>query len=334
MLVKTYRGKNTSEALALVRAELGDKACIVETRRGASGVEIVAAAERPGSRMTFARPAALPESGPGSERLREDLLDLGFSSVLADRIAAAAAANLDPEQLLDRDAALRYARELIAVWVPASSAASGKGPRVLVVVGSPGVGKTTTIAKLAAREIHAEGRNVVLASADDRRLGGAEQIEAYARIYGIPFRTIRDRRDLDRARALAGAHGSLFVDTPGVARGDAPGMERLALLLGGVRREEIELLLPADRDAESLADTVRRFAALRPGAVGATRADEALRPGTIVTALARAGLPVAHVCGGPNVPDDVETADARRLALWSVPFPGSTPVAVGSGGAA
>ena len=208
------------------------------------------------------------------------------------------------------------------------------GGGVHALIGPTGAGKTTTIAKLAAREIHAEGRNVVLASADDRRLGGAEQSEAYARIYGIPFRTIRDRRDLDRARALAGSNGSLFVDTPGVARGDAPGMERLALLLGGVRREEIELLLPADRDAESLADTVRRFSALRPGTIGATRADEALRPGTIVTALARAGLPVAHVCGGPNVPDDVETADARRLALWSVPFPGSAPVALGSGGAA
>jgi flagellar biosynthesis protein FlhF len=331
MLVKTYRAKTMPEALAAVRSELGEKACIVETRRTARGVEVVAAAERPGARMTVAHAAIPPEAAAGADRLREDLLDQGFSTVLADRIAAAASANLDPDQLSDRRAALGYARDLIAVWVPAVTPASGKGARVLVVVGSPGVGKTTTLAKLAAREIAVHGRSVVLASADDRRLGGAEQIEAYARIYGVPFRTVRDRRDLDRARELAGNKGSLFVDTPGVSRGDGPGMERLANLLGGVRRDEIELLLAADRDAESLADTVRRFSVLRPGLVGATRADEALRPGTLVTALARSGLPLNHVCGGPNVPDDLETADPRRLAAWAVPAPGTESLLLGSG---
>lgn len=339
MLVKTYRAKTTSEALALVRGELGERACIVETRRVSDGVEVVAAAERPGARITAPRAHAaaaayVPQPAataldPAAERLRDDLLGHGFSAVLAERIAAAASANLDPERLADRGAALAYARDLVALWIPSGQPAPMKGTRVLVVVGSPGVGKTTTIAKLAAREITIEGRKVVLASADDRRLGGAEQIEAYARVFGVPFKLVRDRRDLDSARDLAGSKGTLFVDTPGVARGDLAGMERLAQLLAGVRRDEIELLLAADRDADALADTVKRFAALRAGALGATRADEALRPGALLTALTRAGLPVRHVCGGPNVPEDIEMADSRRLAAWAVPAPGVPPTLVG-----
>jgi flagellar biosynthesis protein FlhF len=332
MLVKTYRAKTTTEALATVRAELGDAACIVETRRVAKGVEVVAAAERPGPRLTAApRLGSLTlEAVDGAERLRDELIVQGFSVVFAERIAAAAAANLDPERLDDRAAALGYARDLVALWLPKPSPLPEKGARVIAVVGSPGVGKTTTVAKLAAREVALEGRPVVLGSADDRRLGGAEQIEAYARVLGAPFRMLRDRRDLDRARELAGAKGTLLIDTPGVARGDRMGMDSLALLLGGVRREEIELLLAADRDADGLHDTVKRFGALRPGAIGATRLDETLRPGSLLTALTRAGLPVRHLCGGPNVPDDLEVADPRRLAAWALPRPGEAVPAPGA----
>ncbi len=334
MLVKTYRAKTTTEALATVRAEMGDAACIVETRRVGKGVEVVAAAERPGPRLTAA-PALgglAPAAADGAERLRDELVLLGFSLVFAERIASAAAANLDPDRLEDRAAALAYARDLVALWLPKAPPLPDKGARVIAVVGSPGVGKTTTIAKLAAREIALEGRPVVLGSADDRRLGGAEQIEAYARVLGVPFRMLRERRDLDRARELAGSKGTLLVDTPGVARGDRIGMDNLALLLGGVRREEIELLLAADRDADGLNDTVKRFGALRPGALGATRLDETLRPGGLLTALTRAGLPVRHLCGGPNVPDDLEAADPRRLAAWALPRPGEAVPAPGGQG--
>lgn len=330
-MVKTYRAKTTAEALASVRAELGEAACVVETRRVREGVEIVAAAERPGPRVTAAPAlnALAPAALSAAEWLRDDLAAHGFPLVLAERIAAAAATNLDPARLEDRDAALDYARNVVALSLPVAPPPAARGSRVTVVVGAPGAGKTTTLAKIAAREIVLEGRPVVLASADDRRLGGAEQIEGYARVLGAPFRLVRERRDLDRARTLAGAAGTLLVDTPGVPRGDETGLARLAGLLAGVQREEIELLLAADRDADALADSCRRFAALRPGTVGATRLDETLRSGPLVGALARAGLPLRHVCGGPNVPDDLALADARQLAAWALPRAGSPPAVPG-----
>ena len=322
MLVKTFSGKTGTEALARVREHLGPEACVLEMRRRADGVEVVAAAERPGPRLAAPGPTpAIAAGGPpaAAERLRDDLVAWGFSLPFADRIAAAAQCNLDTEQLEDRIAALSYARELVALWVPASPAPT---PPVLALVGPPGVGKTTTLAKLAALELCRGERAVTLASADCRRLGGAEQLESYARILGVPFATVSNRRELDRARERAGRDAILMLDTPGVPRGDRPAIDRLADLLAGVRREEIELLLAADRDADSLADSVRRFGRLRPGALGATRLDEAVRPGGLVTALARAGLPLRHLGTGPDVPDDIAVADARRVAAWAVPLPG------------
>lgn len=326
MLVKTFHGKSATEALSRVRAELGDEACVLETRRGPRGVEVLAAAERPGTVLN--RPVNAPDfsGSPAAERLRDDLMAQGFSQPLAEQVAAAAQANLDPERLDDRVGALSYARELVALWVPTTPAGPTRGAKTLVVVGSPGVGKTTTLAKLAARELYSGERRVVLATADQRRLGGAEQLEAYARILGVPFFLVRDRRDLDLARDKAGSRGALFLDTPGIPRNDRVAMDYLAELLAGLQRDEIELLLAADRDSESLADTVRRFSRLRPGALCATRADETVRPGALITAVARAGLPLRHVGFGPDIPDDLVTAETRMVAAWAVPLPGETPV--------
>lgn len=326
MLVKTYHGKSAAEALSRVRAELGEEACVLETRRGPRGVEVLAAAERPATILT--RPAGTLDftAAPGAEMLRDDLMAHGFSQPLAEQVAAAAQANLDPERLDDRALALSYARELIALWVPTVAPGPVRGVKTLVVVGSPGVGKTTTLAKLAARELYNGERRVVLATADQRRLGGAEQLEAYARILSVPFFLVKDRRDIDQAREKAGSRGALFLDTPGVPRNDRVAMDHLAELLSGLQRDEIELLLAADRDAESLADTVRRFSRLRPGALGATRADETVRPGALITAIARAGLPLRHVGFGPDIPDDLVNAKTRALAAWAVPLPGEAPV--------
>jgi flagellar biosynthesis protein FlhF len=334
MLVKTFSGKTAAEALARVREQLGSRACVLETRRRADGVEVVAAAERPGPRLAAPGSPLAPASSTaaaGAERLRDDLVAWGFSLPFADRIAAAAQSNLDAERLEDRIAALSYARELVALWVPASLEPA---PPVLALVGPPGVGKTTTLAKLATLELYRGERAVTLASADGRRLGGAEQVESFARILGVPFVPVRDRRELDQARERAGRNAILMLDTPGVPRGDRPAMDRLADLLAGVRREEIELLLAADRDADSLADSVKRFGRLRPGALGATRIDEAVRPGGLLTALARAGLPLRHLGTGPDVPDDIAVADPRRLAAWAVPLPGEPPAPWRGDGAA
>lgn len=322
MNVKTFQGKTTAEALGRVRSELGPDAVILETKRVTQGIEVLAAAERPGPRV--ARPLVLPtiEPGSGADRLREDLMGQGFSLVLAERIAAAAYCNLDRPQLDDRRRSLEYARELLALWLPQPPDAESTAGRVLALIGVSGVGKTTTIAKLAAQQLHRASQPVVLASCDLRRLGGAEALEAYARVLGVPFQLVRDKRDLEQGRRLAGRDGTLYLDTPGIPRHDRAAFDRLADLLADLGGDAIELLLGADSEAETMAETVRRFGRLRPAALGATRIDEASRPGTLLTTLARAGLPLCHATCGPDVPDDLTRPSGRELAAWALPLPG------------
>ncbi|HHN74316.1 MAG TPA: hypothetical protein ENK10_03725 [Acidobacteria bacterium] len=321
MLVKRFRARSCSLALVQVKQTLGEDAAILETRRTSDGVEVLAAAERPGAVKVLRTPAsgAAPASGR-VEWLVESLRSEGYSDFLAERIAAAAHANLDEQVLEDRHRVLGYARDLLALWLSRPQETTEAGPGLRIFVGPPGVGKTSTCAKLAARHL-VDGQRVMLVSADDRRLGGAEQLEGYARVYGIPFRVARNADDLRDFRRQAGPDGVVIVDTPGVGRGDDGLLRHLVDLFAGVAREEIEVLLAADHDLWSLADTLRRFRPLAPGAVGATRTDQAVRRGPLVSALARARIPLAHLGCGPRIPDDLEHADLRRLAAWALPMP-------------
>lgn len=345
MLMKRFQAKSSSEALLKVREELGPNAAVLETKRVGSGVEVVAAAERPAPARGAPSPGDAggpmgaestrrhgstrpPEAGSAWEDglpcvesiawLKNDLLSRGFSHYLAERLTAAAGANLDEEIHSRRERVFEYLRDLIALWIPRPPADSARH-RLCALVGPPGVGKTTTIAKLAARDRLQHGRRVVLASADDRRLGGAEQLEAFAKVLDVPFVVVRSRSDLTGVLGRVGVEGTIYLDTPGVRRGDQAAIERLSKVLRGTRPDEIELLLAADRDARGINETVDRFRPLSPGALGATRTDESVSQGALVSALARAHLPIRHVTNGPDIPDDIEDADTHRLARWALP---------------
>ncbi|GAB4224180.1 MAG: hypothetical protein Kow0062_25500 [Acidobacteriota bacterium] len=312
MLIHTFHGRTAAEALSRARDRLGEDACVLETRRTTTGIEVLVAAERP--------------SPPGAEpprvedpvhalwaALHERLRAEGFAEALASRIAAAAAARVAD----GRAEAAVALRDALAVWLRVETA--DPGPGALVLVGAPGVGKTTTIAKIAAREAARRGAGVVLASMDDQRLGGLEQLEATARVLGVPFFPLRDERDLAAARRRAGRRGLLLVDTPGVSRGGSAVLDRIDALTRGVERREVELLLAADADRHAITESVRRFARLAPRCAGLTRLDEAPRGGGLLSVLVRTGLAVRHVSTGPLIPDDLARATARGLAAWAIP---------------
>jgi len=179
-----------------------------------------------------------------------------------------------------------------------------------------GVGKTTTIAKLAANASLVDGRNVGLVCLDQYRIGGAEQLRKYAELIGIPMELADDAPGMDRALRRLAACDLVLVDTAGRSPRDTTALQRLGQMLRGAREAiEVHLAFGAqvqDRELAAMLDV--HVAALQPHRLLATKLDEALHHGSLVAAQVHAGIPYGYFTTGQRVPEDLEVASARRVA--------------------
>ncbi|MCR9090073.1 flagellar biosynthesis protein FlhF [Algiphilus sp.] len=193
----------------------------------------------------------------------------------------------------------------------------------LALVGPTGAGKTTTLAKLAAKAVAEVGaRNVALITMDGHRAGAEAQIGVYARLLGVSLRVVRDIKEL-RAALLACADCShVFVDTAGLGPND----QRLARLLPELARLGNDpdialrslLVLPANVQRDDLISASARFAPARPMAVALTKVDESTRLGPAISALIGCGLPLAWLADGQGVPRDIHRARAGDVVMRAV----------------
>ncbi len=189
------------------------------------------------------------------------------------------------------------------------------GPQLIAAVGPTGAGKTTTLAKLAARARLDLGRSVGVISLDTFRVGAVEQWQRYARLIGMPFFAARDADDF--ARALASMDTDiLLVDTEGQVAGDGAPLKRLGASLEHATGWDTNVLLvvPAWLRGADVDRLVRSYPDPRPTAVVATKLDEATRIGGVLHACLPVNTPLAYVCDGPRVPEDISTPDVDTVA--------------------
>jgi flagellar biosynthesis protein FlhF len=194
------------------------------------------------------------------------------------------------------------------------------GQQLIACVGPTGAGKTTTLAKLAARARLDLGRTVGVISLDTFRVGAVEQWQRYARLIGLPFFAARDENDF--ARALTQMDTDLLlVDTEGQISGDGEPMQRLGAALAHTNAFEPHVLLtvPAWLRGADVDRLVRSYPMPQPTAVVATKLDEAARIGGILHACLPTEAPLAYVCAGPRVPEDIDEASAEAVALRIFP---------------
>ncbi len=314
MYLKRYRKPTVRDALAAVRHELGPNALVLSTElvaatgwrglMGAREVEITAAADRsvstdrPGA--STVRPSTITTDG-----LVARLTAAGLDIRLAESVAARVPAD-ERRQLSDR-----RLRELVAQALCGLAAGDEERARVEVFVGPPGVGKTTTIAKLAARERASGGSPYGLVAADGFRAGAVEQLRAYADIIGAPFRVARTPAELDRA--LAHGRTPLLVDTAGRSPADDDVREWLEVA-GRRRGTRTHLVLAADTSAASARRIFDAYGAARPERVVITKLDEAESATGVLSVVGERGLPVSFVTTGQRVPEDFARATPTLLA--------------------
>ena len=189
------------------------------------------------------------------------------------------------------------------------------GRRHLVaLVGPTGVGKTTTIAKLAAHYRLRERLKVGLITVDTYRIAAVEQLRTYAEIIDLPMEVVSTPDEMRQAVARLADLDLVLMDTAGRCPRDEVRIQELKSMLAEARPDEVHLVLSCTAGATGLAKNAERFAAVGTTALVLTKLDEATGLGNLLPLLRTSRLPVSYLTNGQNVPDDIETAMPARLA--------------------
>jgi flagellar biosynthesis protein FlhF len=187
----------------------------------------------------------------------------------------------------------------------------------IMLVGQPGAGKTTTIAKLAARAAMEE-LNVAVITADTHRAGGVEQLAAFTKLLKIELAKVSTPDQLKKALRDASSADQVFIDCPGVNAFDPASMKEL-FSFAKAAHIEIVITLSAGMDADESADVARAFAVLGARGIIPTRLDMTRRLGGILSGAEQAGLAFVGMGNKPDIADGFVPLDAVRLAALLLP---------------
>jgi signal recognition particle GTPase len=251
------------------------------------------------------------------------LQDVGVRHELVDDIVGLVRDELTPDELRDAGIVRTCVERHLAATMPVVGVASKAGPRpgiagprplTLALVGPTGVGKTTTIAKLAAAYKLRYGASVGLITSDTYRIAAVEQLRTYANIIGLPLKVCLTPQEVAEACESLRGCDVVLMDSAGRSQHDATRLDELAGFVLAAEPDEVHLVLSAGASPEVLQDAAVRFAALGPTALMVTKLDEAVRFGMLPGLCKDACLRLSYVTTGQEVPEHIELANPQRLA--------------------
>jgi len=185
--------------------------------------------------------------------------------------------------------------------------------KVILVLGPTGVGKTTSIVKLAADFSVKQKKNVGIINTDTYRIGAQEQLQTYADILGVPIQVVYHAHELDKAMEHMSDRDIIFVDTAGKRPGDDQHKEDLLEIVRILKPEDTLLCLAATTSFASVKEMVDTYGFIDDYRVMITKLDETKFRGTILNISWYTQKPLAYVTTGQDVPDDIEIADVEAL---------------------
>lgn len=207
-------------------------------------------------------------------------------------------------------------RDWLANQIPVmgSNPSESLGGKRILFVGPTGVGKTTTIAKLAAIQSLWEGKRVVLITADTYRIAAVEQLRTYAKILGIPIEIIFSHEEVKTAMKKHSEADLFLLDTAGRSHQDGKRMDELRELYDVFSPDAVHLVLASNIKYRDMLDVVDRMGIIPLSALLFTKLDETSTYGPILNILRDFDLPISFFTVGQNVPNDIEVARGDRLA--------------------
>ena len=185
--------------------------------------------------------------------------------------------------------------------------------RVVALVGPTGVGKTTTIAKLAANFRLRERLRVGMVTVDTYRIAAVEQLRTYANMMDLPMAVATTPREMREAVSQLSDFDVVLIDTAGRSPHDVVQLQQLKSVLGQASVDEVHLVMSAVASSSHLVQTYRKFEPIGINSLLITKLDEAAAVGNLISVLRAAQLPVSYLTCGQSVPDDIVDASTERL---------------------
>jgi len=250
---------------------------------------------------------------PLQAAMLKELAQLGITQDLAGSLARKIPANLN------FSAARRFALATIARTVQVTGDRWLETGGRIAFAGPAGAGKTTLIAKLAARWVLRHGpRRVALVSADAVRIGAHEQMHMLGRLLGVTAHTVYDVAELPELLEALSGQQLVLIDTAGASPRDPDLARRLRLLDQQKSKIETSIVIPASIQAGAIEEAIKLFEVARPGSCVITKVDEAVSLGGVLSALVRHKMPVAYISDGQRVPEDLQPARSHGLVSRAV----------------
>ncbi len=258
-----------------------------------------------------------PQDAPDAAfKVFTDLIEADMPEDMARELIENARAALRPDELIDADCIGQFIRQSIetSINVTGKINVSAGERRLVALVGPTGVGKTTTIAKLAAHYRLRERRKVALITVDTYRIAAADQLQTYADIIDVPMEVVSTPREMRAATERLQDYELVLMDTAGRSPRDEIKLQELKSMLAEAHADEVHLVLSAVAGASNLTRAAEQFAGVGTTALILTKLDEATGHGHLLAPIRQANLALSYVTDGQNVPDDIEPANEKKLA--------------------
>ena len=352
MKIKKYLVDSVNEGMLQIKKELGTDAVIIQSRKvrqkGFRGlflppkVEITAAADN--TIKPFKAALAVQTQNAADEKLHQELHELKnmvnqlvsrqqkqvmeekgpfykwmqrliehdvnpdlAQQVLSEIHEKFAADNVLDDEVIQLIIQQKVKERLRTEELPARA-------RILAFVGPTGVGKTTTLAKLAARYALYHKKQAGMITIDTYRIGAVDQLRTYADITGMPIEVVMTPKDMPRALERLADRELIFVDTAGRNAKNSMQVSELSSFISMLPSPETFLVLSATTKTNDLQTIIENFRKVNFNRLIFTKLDETMTYGAILNVCQETGYPVTYVTCGQNVPDDIEEANAEKLA--------------------
>jgi len=354
MKLKRYLAPTMRKAMILVRDELGDDAVIMSTRNTPDGVELVAAIDPEAQQYKEASQLSTTRSSYVSSELSSDagMRGHGEMAKMADELKAVKqllenqlsglawnqTENQDPNKIAlikrlvkigigwdlaqklvskvdaKNDQAWREILAHIELMVPIDEKDIIESGGTIALVGPTGVGKTTTIAKIASRFVMRNSPNqIALVTTDCYKIGAQAQLKTFAELMGVPVHVVSSDGEMLSLLSALASKKLILIDTAGISQKDIRLRQQLTKQRAGVTHIRNYLVISAATQLSVMNDIVKSFGEVGLKGCILTKVDEALQLGNVLTVLIEHQLSLSYLSGGQRVPEDLEPVRVRDL---------------------